>query len=145
MKGPSHDSRTHQPEVGSDRRDLIAMMTCESVHWPRKSWGLSVFQSETETTGIDKDIPCSSFLHCPRSLKWQWLASTQSKARVTISTARSRLQTAQRDARGSVKPSLDLQRPWVKENKILSHTRISLGNSSGDYSCLLAFAVTQSS
>jgi hypothetical protein len=121
MKGLSHDSRTHQPQVGSDRRDLIAMMTCESVHWPRKSWGLSVFQSETEPTGIDKDVPCSSFLHCPRSLKSQWLASTQSKARVTISTARSR-QTAQRDARGSLKPSLDPQRPWMRKKAKSSAT-----------------------
>ena len=62
-------------------------------------------------------------------------ASTQSEVRMTIFTARSRLLTAQRDARGSVKPSLDPQRPWDKENKILSHTRIPLGKSSGDYSC----------
>jgi hypothetical protein len=85
------------------------------------------------------------FLALPKIFFENLMDSTQSEVRMTTFTARSRLLTAQRDARGSVKPSLDPQRPWDKENKILSHTRISLGKSSGDYFCLLAFAVTQSS
>jgi hypothetical protein len=78
------------------------------------------------------------FLALPKIFENSMASTTQSEVHMTIFAARSRLLTAQRDARGSVKPSLDLQRPWDKENKILSHTRISLGKSSGDHSCLLA-------